>query len=141
MVLPDIELRTKGEVEIHDLTAEVAKRVAKSGVQEGICVVFTTSSTSAITTLEFEPGLVKEDLPKALDRLFPRHGDGIEYGHQRMWHDGNGHSHVRAAFLGPSLTIPIRDGRPTLGQWQQVVFVELDNKPRDRRVVVQVVGQ
>lgn len=135
-----ITFETDGEIEIHDLTEEVRAKVHESGVADGLACVFTASSTTAITTLEHEPGLVEEDVPKALDRLFPRHGDGLEYGHQRMWQDGNGHSHVRAAFLGPSLTVPIVDGELTLGQWQQIVFLEMDNKPRQRRVLVQVIG-
>jgi len=89
-------------------------------------------------TNEFEPGLMGEDIPKALERLFP---EGIGYGHERRWHDGNGHSHVRATFLGPSPTIPIVEGRAALGTWQQIVFLELDNKPRRREVIVQVVGE
>lgn len=133
-------VRTRGEVQVVDLTDEVRKRVRESGVREGIACVFVVGSTAAVTTLEFEPGLAEEDLPNALDRLFPRHGAGVEYGHERMWRDGNGHSHVRAAFLGPSLTVPVVGGEPVLGTWQQVVLVELDNKPRERRVVVQVVG-
>ncbi len=111
--------------------------IEESGVRDGLACVFTPSSTSAIVTNEFEPGLMEEDIPKALDRLFP---SSIEYGHQRRWHDGNGHSHVRATFLGPSLTLPIVDGRAALGTWQQIVFLELDNKPRHREVLVQIVG-
>ncbi|KAF5417156.1 MAG: hypothetical protein C5S38_02095 [Candidatus Methanophagaceae archaeon] len=93
-------------------------------------------ATSAITTLEYEPGLV-HDLPDALERLFPK---GIGYEHEYRWHDGNGHSHVRAAFLGPSLTVPFRDKRLMLGTWQQVVFIELDNKRRSRRIILQIMG-
>ena len=136
----DLTFSTEGEVTIRDLTPDLARIIADSGVQLGQALAFTTSSTSAITTLEYEPGLVEEDLPAALDRLFPRHGHGVEYGHQRMWGDGNGHSHVRAAFLGPDLTVPVREGTPLLGTWEQVVFVDLDNKPRDRRVAVHVWG-
>lgn len=140
-MVSEIRVKTKGEVQVVDLTREVAERVRASGVRDGLACVFVTGSTAAITTLEYEPGLTEEDLPAALDRLFPRHGEGVEYGHERMWHDGNGHSHVRAAFLGPSLTVPVVEGALTLGQWQQIVLVELDNKPRDRRVLVQVVGR
>ncbi len=121
-----------------DITQQVHAVIADSGVQHGLACVFIPSSTSAIITNEFEPGLMEEDLPKALDRLIP---SSIEYGHERRWHDGNGHSHLRATFLGPSLTIPIIEGRAALGTWQQVVFVELDNKPRRRDVIVQVVGE
>ena len=139
-MLQEFRVRTKGEVQVVDLTPEVRAKVQASGVREGLACVFVAHSTCAVTTLEFEPGLAEEDLPKALDRLFPRHGQGLQYGQERAWHDGNGHSHVRAAFLGPSLTIPVHEGQPVLGTWQQVVLVELDPGPRERRVVVQVVG-
>jgi secondary thiamine-phosphate synthase enzyme len=132
-----IPFETRGEVEIRDLTSEVAEIIRRSGLRTGIACVFSSSSTSAVTTLEFEPGLL-QDLPRALERLFPK---GLEYEHQKTWQDGNGHSHVRAAFLGPSLSIPFDDGRPILGTWQQVVFVDLDNKPRQRKVLVQLVGE
>lgn len=136
----DFELRTKGEVELVDLTDRLREAVRASNVRTGQALVFTGSSTSAITTLEFEPEL-KRDLPAALERLFPRHGQGLHYGHEETWHDGNGHSHVRAAFLKPDLLVPVREGEPHLGRWQQVVFVELDNKPRERRVSVHVWGK
>lgn len=137
----ELPLKTGGEVELHDLTDRVRKAVSASGVRQGQALVFVTGSTGAITTIEHEPGLVETDMPAALDRLFPRHGEGVEYGHEEMWHDGNGHSHVRASFLGPDLTVPVVDGEPRLGRWQQVVFVELDNKPRERTVLVQVMGE
>lgn len=121
-----------------DLTDAVEEAVARSKVRDGIACIFTPSSTSAIIANEYEPGLMGEDIPGALQRLFPR---DIPYGHEKRWHDGNGHSHVRATFLGPSLAVPVRDGRLALGTWQQVTFVELDNKPRDRRVIVQLVGE
>src|SRR5436309_2265593 len=132
-----IPLETHGRVQAIDITERVSKAIEESGVRNGLACVFTASSTSAIVTNEFEPGLMEEDIPKALDRLFP---SSIGYGHERRWHDGNGHSHVRATFLGPSLTLPIIDGRPALGTSQQIVFLELDNKPRHREVVVQIVG-
>jgi len=131
------EIETKGEVEIVNITDHVIRAVKDSALSDGIACVFTSSSTSAITTLEYEPGLLS-DVPAALERLFPKN---IRYGHEERWHDGNGHSHVRAAFLGPSLSIPFVSGRPELGTWQQVVFVELDNKRRRRKIVVQVVGE
>jgi secondary thiamine-phosphate synthase enzyme len=135
----EIGLKTKGEVEIRDITALVRKVVRESGVATGQCLVFTTSSTSAVTTLEHEPGLLR-DLPEALERLFPRHGEGVDYGHEEAWQDGNGHSHVRAAILKPDLVIPVQAKEIVVGTWQQVVFVELDNKPRERRLVVHVWG-
>lgn len=131
-----IELSTKGEVTILDLTDQVDRIVGASGVRDGQALVFTESSTSAVTTMEYEPGLL-EDVPRALERLFPK---GIEYGHERAWHDGNGHSHVRASFLKPDLVVPVRHGRAGLGRWQQLVFIELDNKPRRRTVSVHVWG-
>ncbi len=132
-----VEMDTRGEVQILDLTPQVTDVIKRSGLGTGVACVFSASSTSAITTLEYEPGLL-EDLPAALERLFPK---DLRYGHEERWHDGNGHSHVRAAFLGPSLSIPFQDGRPVLGTWQQIVFVELDNKPRRRRILVQLVGE
>jgi secondary thiamine-phosphate synthase enzyme len=135
-----LHLETEGEVEILDVSDELTREVREADVDEGLATVFVTGSTGAITTIEHEPGLVEEDMPEALDRLFPRHGEGVRYGHERRWGDGNGHSHVRASFIGPSLTVPVVDGAPELGTWQQVVFVELDNEPRDREILVHVVG-
>ncbi len=132
-----IEFSTKGEVEIQDLTRRVEEIIQRSGLGGGIACVFSSSSTSAVTTLEYEPGLLR-DLPQALERLFPR---DMRYEHEERWHDGNGHSHVRAACIGPSLSVPFRNGQPVLGTWQQIVFVELDNKPRRRKVLVQLVGE
>ncbi len=135
----DLELSTGGEVEIVDLTDRVREVVRESGVKTGQCLVFSVSSTSAVTIIEYEPGLLR-DLPEALDRLFPRHGEGVVYGHEEAWHDGNGHSHIRASFLQPDLTVPVRAGEPLLGTWQQVVFVEMDNKARKRKLAVHVWG-
>ncbi|MFQ6127913.1 MAG: secondary thiamine-phosphate synthase enzyme YjbQ [Thermoplasmata archaeon] len=137
VVTGSVELNTRGEVDIIDVTEDVRRVVSDSGIQNGIACVFTTSSTSTITTIEHEPGLLK-DLPRALERLFPKN---IDYEHERMWHDGNGHSHVRASVMKPSLTVPFVDGNILLGTWQQIVFVELDNKRRKRKLVVQMVGE
>ncbi|NYT01794.1 MAG: YjbQ family protein [Methanosarcinales archaeon] len=123
--------------EMVDLTDRVRKAVEKSRVRNGTVVVFVPGATGAVTTIEFEPGLVR-DMGEALERLAPR---DLDYSHNLRWGDGNGHSHVRAAFLGPSLTVPIVEGALTLGTWQQIVFLELDNRPRDRRVVLQVMGE
>jgi len=133
-----VSLQTKPGVQAQDITDAVVSAVRRSGVGDGLACVFTPSSTSAVITNEFEPGLMEEDIPAAAERLFPR---DLPYGHERRWADGNGHSHVRAAFLGPSLTFPVIDGRPALGTWQQVVFLELDTRPRKRDVLVQVVGE
>lgn len=132
-----IRLETSPGPEAHDITPAIAKVVRRSAIQEGLACVFTPSSTSAIVTNEFEPGLMEEDIPQALERLFP---EAMDYGHERRWHDGNGHSHVRATFLGPSLTVPVVGGALALGTWQQIVFLELDNKPRRREILVQIVG-
>jgi secondary thiamine-phosphate synthase enzyme len=127
---------TRGEGEIKDLTGEVASCVAESGVREGTVTVFVPGSTAGVTTIEYEPGVV-QDLADCFDRLAPR---DLDYAHERAWHDGNGHSHVRAAVLGPSLVVPIIDGRPHLGTWQQLVLVDFDNRSRDRSWSVTVMG-
>ncbi len=132
----EINLSTSGEVDIIDITPMVQSVVDRSGIHNGIALVFAIGSTAAITTIEYEPGL-KKDLPAALERLFPR---GINYEHEKTWHDGNGHSHIRASFLKPDLSVPIVDGNLVLGTWQQIVFVELDVRRRNRRVAVQVMG-
>ncbi|VUT27544.1 MAG: hypothetical protein SYNGOMJ08_00090 [Candidatus Syntrophoarchaeum sp. GoM_oil] len=137
VVTSEISFGTQGEVEIQDLTKRIDDEIKASGVLEGIVTVFVPGSTGAITTIEYEPGLL-QDIPDALERLFPK---DMEYGHDMTWHDGNGHSHVRAAFLGPSLTVPITGGDMMLGTWQQIVFIELDNKVRDRRVILQIMGE
>jgi secondary thiamine-phosphate synthase enzyme len=132
----ELRVETGGGVEVHDVTSELVGLVETAGLREGIVVVAVPGSTGALTTIEHEPGLV-HDLAAALERLAPR---DLPYAHDERWGDGNGHSHVRAALLGPSLALPVREGRPVLGTWQQVVFVELDNRPRSRRLAVQLVG-
>jgi len=131
-----VSLRTSARDEVIDITGKVQDIVSKSGIDNGLACIFVAGSTAAVTTVEFEPGLVK-DLNEAMDRLYPK---GIDYDHHRRWGDGNGHSHVRASLVGPSLTVPIVDGRLLLGTWQQIVFLEFDNKPRAREVAVQIVG-
>lgn len=131
-----ISLRTAAKDEIIDVTERVQAIVSKTKVKNGLACVFVAGSTAAVTTVEHEPGLVS-DLHAAMDRLYPK---GMDYGHHQRWGDGNGHSHVRASLVGPSLTVPVADGRLTLGTWQQIVFMEFDNKPRTRELVVQVVG-
>ncbi len=122
---------------MHDLTGEVAGAVARSQIRTGLVQVFNVGSTGAVGTIEFEPGL-EGDLPEALDRLFPPSRD---YGHERAWHDGNGHSHLQATMLGPSLTVPVKDGQLVLGTWQQIFHLECDIKPRQRTVVITVLGE
>ena len=137
VVTERIELGTEGEVQVFDLTPRVREAVTRSGLGSGIVCVFNPGSTGAVTTIEYEGGLLR-DLPEALERLFPR---GIRYHHDEAWHDGNGHSHVRASMIGPGLVVPFVGGELTLGTWQQIVFVELDNKPHRRSLVVQIVGE
>ena len=132
-----ITFQTSGHRDMHDLTDDVSRIVAESGVRCGVVHVFNVGSTGAVGTIEFEPGL-QEDLPAMLDKLMPPSRD---YGHERAWHDGNGHSHLQATLLGPSLSVPIEDGRMALGTWQQVFHLECDVKPRDRTVVVTIVGE
>ena len=132
-----ITLNTRGHDDTHDLTEAVADAVRKSNMTAGTVTVFCPSSTSALTTIEYEPGALA-DLKRAFDEIAPA---GREYRHNERWHDGNGHSHLRAALLGPSLTIPFVDGRLTLGTWQQIVFIDFDVKPRRRELVVQVMGE
>ncbi|HUV03138.1 MAG TPA: secondary thiamine-phosphate synthase enzyme YjbQ [Desulfobacteria bacterium] len=136
VVTKELHFSTRGEVEIVDITEKVNGALRESAIKEGIVTIFVPGATGAITTIEYEPGLLS-DLPTALERLFPK---GIEYEHELRWHDGNGHSHIRAAFLGPSLTVPFNDQTMMLGTWQQVVFVELDNKRRSRRIILQILG-
>ncbi len=132
-----IALRTSAKDEVLDITEKVQDLVSKSGIKDGLACVFVIGSTAAVTTVEHEPGLVS-DLKEAMDRLYPK---GIDYGHHQRWGDGNGHSHIRASMVGPSLTVPVVDGRLLLGTWQQIVFMEFDNKPRSREISVQMVGE
>lgn len=132
-----LRLSTRGNGEVLDLTQEVSSQVRTSGVRNGIVTVFAPSSTSALTTMEFESGAVY-DLRQLFDRIIPA---DMDYRHNLRWGDGNGHAHVRHALLGPSLTIPFVEGQLTLGTWQQVVLVDFDNRPRSRSIVLQIVGE
>jgi secondary thiamine-phosphate synthase enzyme len=132
-----LPLQTRGNDDIQDLTASVQKLVDLHSLREGQVVVFVPGATAGVTTIEFEPGLL-QDLPAAFERLAPR---GNRYHHEDTWHDGNGHSHVRASLLGPSLTVPVGSGKLLLGTWQQIVLVDFDNRPRRREVVVQLWGE
>lgn len=132
-----IRLQTKGNNDVIDITDFVAAEVAATGVKEGIVAIFVVGSTAGITTLEYEPGLVA-DLKDAFDRLVPR---SMPYRHNSTWNEDNGHSHVRASLLGPSLAVPVIRGRLPLGTWQQIVLVDFDIRPRSREVIVQVVGE
>ena len=132
-----ISLSTQGHADIHDITDQVARSVSQSGLKDGTATIFCPSSTSALTTIEFESGALS-DLRRLLDEILPANR---EYAHNERWHDGNGHSHIRAALLGPSLTVPFVDGQLTLGTWQQIIYLDFDNRPRQRRLVLQLVGE
>jgi len=131
-----IELETAGHRDMHDLTDQVASIVRTANIATGIVNVANVGSTGAVGCIEFEPGL-QRDLPDVLDRLLPPSRD---YGHEQTWHDGNGHSHLQATWLGNAVTVPITQGRLLLGAWQQIFHLECDNKPRSRRIAVTVMG-
>lgn len=131
------DLKTKGNGQVLDVTGEVSELVRKSGINSGIVTVFVPGSTASLTTIEYEPGLV-EDIDELFERIAP---SKREYHHNLRWQDGNGHSHVRASLLGPSLTVPFSEGKLLLGIWQQVVLVDFDNRSRERELVCQIMGE
>lgn len=133
----ELNLETRGEGDIIDITNRIEETIKASGTKNGLVNIFLPGSTGAVTTIEYEPGLLK-DLPAALERIAP---SNAYYEHEKMWHDGNGRSHVRASIIGPSLSIPIRDGKLILGTWQQVVFLELDIRPRRRSLIITILGE
>lgn len=138
MVLSEtISLSTRGFSDIQDITSPVTALVEKSQISDGTVTVFCPGSTGAVTTIEYESGVL-EDLKKAIERMAP---SNIAYAHDQRWGDGNGFSHVRAALLGPSLTVPVTGGKLALGTWQQIVFIDFDNRSRRRKIVVQVMGE
>jgi secondary thiamine-phosphate synthase enzyme len=132
-----IQIQTRGDGHILDITDQVSRKLRDSGLQDGIITLFTPSSTSALTTIEYESGVV-HDLQQLFDRIVP---SDIDYRHNLRWGDGNGHAHVRHALLRPSLTIPFVQGQMTLGTWQQIVFADFDNRARSRSLVVQIMGE
>ena len=132
-----LEVDSRGHADMHDITGQVTQIVETSGVRDGMVTVFCPGSTGAVTTIEYEPGALA-DLKRLFDEIVPQDRD---YLHNRRWGDGNGHSHVRAALLGPSLTVPLVEGQLTLGTWQQIIAINFDNRPRRRRLIVQVVGE
>ena len=132
-----IQLSTRGDTDIHDSTEQVAHQIAQSGLKDGTVTIFCQSSTSALTTIEYESGALT-DLKRLFNEIIPQNR---EYAHNARWGDGNGHSHVRAALLGPSLTIPFVDGRLTLGTWQQIIYLDFDNRPRKRELILQMMGE
>lgn len=132
-----LQFQTQGHADMHDITGQAAEAVRSSGLQTGIVTIFCPGSTSALTTIEYESGCLAD-----LQRLFDEIADPSRYyQHNQRWGDGNGHSHVRAALLGPSLTVPFVEGRLTLGTWQQILYVDFDNRPRSRELVVQIIGE
>ncbi|MCD4789521.1 MAG: secondary thiamine-phosphate synthase enzyme YjbQ [Bacteroidales bacterium] len=133
----EVNIETNGDVDIVDITSDVQDVISKSKIKDGIVCVFVPGSTGSITSIEYEPGLMK-DFPRALEKIAPK---GIHYDHHETWHDDNGHSHVRASLMGPSTTFPIKNGKLIHGTWQQLVFVELDTGPRNRNIIVQIVGE
>ena len=132
-----IKIQSKGENDMIDLTEKISYFVKKSSISNGIVTVFVSGSTGSIISIEYEPGLIK-DFPKMLSRIAPKNSD---YSHEQMWHDGNGHSHVKASLVGPSITIPFNEGQLCLGTWQQIVFVELDSRSRNRELILQIIGE
>ena len=133
----EITKKTKGNCDIIDITGEINEVILKSGIKEGSCTVFSVGSTAGITTIEYEPGLLK-DIPKLFDKLIP---SAVRYNHDDTWGDGNGHAHLRSALIKTSLSIPVIKGELTLGTWQQVVLLDFDNRSRTRRIVIQVLGE
>jgi len=132
-----IKIHSRGENGMIDLTEKISYFVKKSSISNGIVTVFVSDSTGSVITIEYEPGLI-QDFPEMLSRIAPK---DLDYGHEKMWHDGNGHSHVKASLVGPSLTIPFNDGQLCLGTWQQIVFVELDSRSRNRELILQMIGE
>ena len=137
VITKQIKISSKSENDIIDITEQVADVISESGISNGTITIFVSGSTGAITTIEYEPGLVK-DFPEMLSRVAP---DDINYEHEQRWHDGNGRSHVKASLVGPSLTVPFKDGQLLLGTWQQIVFLELDTRARARSLVLQIIGE
>jgi secondary thiamine-phosphate synthase enzyme len=132
-----LNLSTRGNADILDVTEPIRGAVAESGVKNGSVTVFTPSSTSALTTIEYEVGALN-DLRRLFDEIIPADRD---YAHNARWGDGNGHSHIRAALLGASLSVPFVNGRLTLGTWQQIIFIDFDNRPRKRELILQIIGE
>ena len=132
-----ITVSSNGESDMIDITRQTDESIKASGLQDGIVTIFVSGSTASITTIEYELGL-KKDFPKMLARIAPSE---IEYEHDNTWHDGNGHSHVRASLIGPSLIVPFKNKNLMLGTWQQIVLLEMDTRPRKRKIVLQMIGE
>src|SRR6476620_739515 len=137
VITKTIEINSKGENDMVNITDQTLNAILESKLENGIVTIFVSGSTAAVTTIEYEPGL-RRDFPIMLDRIIPKN---IEYKHNETWHDGNGHSHVRASLIGHSLSVPFKDRNLILGTWQQIVFIELDIRSRQRRITVQIIGE
>lgn len=133
-----ISVKTSGNCDVVNITEQTAEAVAQSKIVSGIVTLFNVGSTAGITTTEYEPGLVNHDIAAVFEKIAPQNG---RYEHEETWHDDNGHSHIRASLLGPSLSVPIVDGRLTLGTWQQIILIDFDTRPRKRTVICQMVGE
>ncbi len=131
------QIQTKGNNQVLDITKQVSRFVEKSALANGVATVFVVGSTAGVSTTEYEPGLVNHDLAAAFERIAPQHAD---YVHEQTWHDDNGHAHVRATLLAPSITVPVVDGQLTLGTWQQIILIDFDTRPRRREIIVQTIG-
>ena len=132
-----IEVRTEGNTELVDITGRIEECIGSGKIRDGILTVFVVGSTAALTTTEYEQGLANHDFRAALERIAPEDG---AYEHEKTWNDDNGHSHIRAGLIGPSLTVPLVSGRLTLGTWQQIVLLDFDTRPRRRELIIQVLG-
>ena len=137
VVSDTIKLQTEGEGDMIDMTSQLSNIVKESKIKNGTVTIFVSGSTAAVTTIEYESGLI-HDFPVMLSRIVPK---DLEYEHDNTWHDGNGHSHVRSSLIGPSITIPVIHGKLTLGTWQQVVLLEMDTRSRNRTVILQIMGK
>jgi secondary thiamine-phosphate synthase enzyme len=133
----ELKFNTRGNGDIIDITDSIREKIKASGLKSGMANVFTPSATSALTTIEYEPGLL-QDLPEFMEKILP---SGVPYKHDQTWHDGNGYAHLRAALVGPDISVPFTDGRLHLGTWQQVVFLEFDNRRRSRKLVLKIIGE
>jgi secondary thiamine-phosphate synthase enzyme len=137
IIIDHINLTTHGNSEVVNITDQVSALLQKHKLKEGSATIFVVGSTASITTTEYEPGLIK-DIPEMLERIAP---SGVRYHHDDTWGDGNGHAHVRASFIGPSLVVPFTEGEFVLGMWQQIVLIDFDNRARNRKIVVQFMGR
>ncbi|MBS3802022.1 MAG: secondary thiamine-phosphate synthase enzyme YjbQ [Candidatus Thermoplasmatota archaeon] len=133
----ELQFSTKGENDMKDITNDIQQVISSSTLKEGIACVFVPGSTGSLTTIEFEPGLQK-DFPQAMNEIAPKNK---EYAHHETWHDDNGRSHVKASLMGPSVTLPFHQGKLIHGTWQQIIFIDFDTRPRDRKIIVQLIGE